>query len=80
VRPGQWSYTVRYDDSAPVKGVKIAGQSGELDARKLNQDVSDAVAVCARVGGGSAAGKLCVCVRGGGCHVRMACVWLAGGP
>jgi hypothetical protein len=40
VRPGTWSYTVKYDGAAPVPGVKIAGQSGELDPRQLNKDVS----------------------------------------
>jgi hypothetical protein len=40
VKPGTWSYTVSYDGGKPVTGVKIAGQSGELDPRKLNQDVS----------------------------------------
>lgn len=29
-----------YDGGKPVQGVKIAGQSGELDPRKLNMDVS----------------------------------------
>lgn len=40
LRPGTWSYTVSYDGGVPVTGVKIAGQSGELDPRKLNMDVS----------------------------------------
>jgi hypothetical protein len=31
---------VSYDGGKPVQGVKIAGQSGELDPRKLNLDVS----------------------------------------
>lgn len=40
MKPGTWSYTVSYDGGAPVTGIKIAGQSGELDPRKLNLDVS----------------------------------------
>lgn len=40
VKAGTWSYTVSYDGGKPVQGVKIAGQSGELDPRKLNLDVS----------------------------------------
>lgn len=39
-KPGTWSYTVSYDGKPAVQGVKIAGQSGELDPRKLNLDVS----------------------------------------
>lgn len=49
VKPGTWSYTVSYDGGKPVTGVKIAGQSGELDPRKLNQDV--------RVSGGCSVGE-----------------------
>lgn len=38
VKAGTWSYTVSYDGGKPTTGVKIAGQSGELDPRKLILD------------------------------------------
>lgn len=41
--PGKWSYSISYDDGELIPGIKIAGQSGQVDPAKLNIDVSDMV-------------------------------------
>jgi len=61
LRPGTWSYTVSYDGGAPVTGVKIAGQSGELDPRKLNMDVSIASATASSNPRRNSNSKCCAC-------------------